>query len=150
MRASLAFTGGKELAATLDKLAAAPTKRVTTEALKTGAEPIRSASARVAPRRSPQPDIADNIVISTMRAREDETAAVAVGPAEGFAYGLPLEIGSADAQAQPYMRPGFDANVGKALTAISGAFWTILARIGISRSVSAPTRPSAPGGGVGL
>lgn len=144
MKPTITFSGGKELAATLARLAEAPTKRVTTEALTEGAEPIRAAASRLAPRRSPHPDLADHIVVSTQRIKHEETAAVAIGPADGFAYGLPLEIGAAHAPAQPYLRPAFDGNVGKALTTITGAFWTILARMGIARSVSAP---SAPGDG---
>lgn len=146
----LEFIGGKELAATLSRLAEAANKRVATEALRAGAEPIRGAAARLAPRRSPQPDVADHIVVSTQRARADETAAVAIGPERGFAYGLPLEIGSAHAPAQPYLRPAFDGQHGQALTTVRDALWTVLARFGVSRSVSAPTRPSAPSGGTGL
>lgn len=150
MKTTLRFEGGQELAETLLTLSERAGKRVSGEALKAGAEPIRAAAAGAAPRRAPKPDLADHIVVTTQRVRADETAAAAVGPAKGFDYGLPQEIGTAFHPAQPFMRPAFDAKVRAALEVIRAAYWTALSAVGVSRSVSAPSRPSGPEGGGGL
>lgn len=141
------FEGGQQLSATLQRLSERANKRVSLDALKMGAEPIRAMAERSAPRRSPKPDLADNIGVSTRRATEDETAAVAVGPVRGYAYGLPQEIGTVFHPAQPFMRPAFDARWRAALEAIRAAYWTALAAVGVGQSVSAPSRPSSPDGG---
>jgi HK97 gp10 family phage protein len=141
------FEGGKELAAALAKLSEKANKRNTTEALKFGGEVIRSTAARNAPRLSPKPDLADNIVMSNQRVRGDETSAVSIGPSEGFAYGLPLEIGTAHHAARPFMRPAFDAKFGEALDRVRQEFWRLLAAAGVRRFTSSPSTPSAPGGG---
>lgn len=148
MNISVRFEGGKEIAEALHKLSERANKRVSTEVLQIGAEPIRETAARLAPRRAPAPDLADNIVIATQRARESETAAVSVGPSKGFGYGLPQEVGTAFHAAQPYLRPAFDARMSAALDRIRAAYWTVLASVGIGRSVSAPTRPSSDRGDV--
>lgn len=153
MKLQMRFEGGAEIADALRKLSEAAGKRVSTEALKFGAEPIRSTAARMAPRQSPKPDIADNIVIATQRAKDEETAAVSVGPAEGFAYGLPQEVGTAFHPAQPFLRPAFDSRMQAALDRIRQEYWRALAALGISRSASVSASPSEgafQSGGAGL
>jgi HK97 gp10 family phage protein len=81
-------------------------------------------------------------------ARTEDQAAIAVGPAKGYAYGLPLEIGTVHMAPHPFLRPGFDENVGKAITIVGEALWRELAGRGISRpSVLADADVEAPGGG---
>jgi HK97 gp10 family phage protein len=147
VKVDMHFEGGKELAAELAQLSEKANKRNTTEALTFGGEPIRATAARQAPRLSPKPDLADNIVISNQRLRGDETAAVAIGPAKGFAYGLPRELGTAFHGAQPFLRPAFDAKFGEALDRVRQEFWRLLAAAGIRKFTSSPSTPSSPGGG---
>lgn len=137
-----------ELAATLANLAEeGADQRVSMQALRLGAEPIRSSAARRAPRRAPTPDLADNIVIAPLSLRDDETAAVKLGPARGFAYGVPEEYGTYKHRAQPFLRPAFDSKWQESLERIRASYWAVLAKRGVSRSVSVPSFPSSPGGG---
>ncbi len=142
---TMRFEGGEELAAALAKLPAKLSKKVLVEALKGAAEPIRKAASAHAARRAPAPDLADHIGVA--KAEYGEQATVKVGPEKGFAYGLPLEIGTIDTPAQPFMRPAFDANMEKSLKLVGDAIWVELAGAGVSRSSLAPTPVEAPGGG---
>lgn len=146
MKMSMRFEGGNELASKLSKLSTRLNKRVTREALNAGAEPVRAAAARMAPRRPPQPDLADHIIVATARAQSGETAAVKVGPADVTYWGLFQELGTIHMSAQPFMRPAFDQKWQEALGIVGAAFWTALAALGISRTVSAPSTPQAPDG----
>lgn len=134
MNIKMRFAGGTELAQNLGKLATAANTTVTRNALKKGAEPIRSKAAASAPRRPPQPDLADHIVISTIKVRPGETAAIAVGPEEAYYHGLFQEIGTAFHGARPFMRPAFDTLVGTSLDLIRREMWAALERRGIVRS----------------
>ena len=141
------FSGGRDIAAKLETLSKRLNKRVTRDALTTGAEAIRGPAARNAPRRSPAPDMADNIQVMTARARPGETAAVKMGPTTHHWYAFFVEHGTMHMSAQPFMRPAFDQHWRSALEIVRDAFWTELAAVGVSRSVSAPTMPEAPDGG---
>lgn len=149
--------GGAELASALNDLPSRVSKKVMREALEVAGEPIRQGMQQLAPRRAPAPDIADHMVISTAKVEglidNDQTAAVAIGPARGFFYGLFLEYGTVFMGAKPFARPAFEAGVQKALAEIVRSTWTALASRGISRSTSAPSNISDDafqGGGEGL
>lgn len=142
---SMRFEGGKELAAELARLSTRLSKSILREALTEAAEPMRKSASSHAPRRAPAPDIADNIVIST--AKTEDQASVAMGPAKGFAYGLPLEVGTVKMPARPFMRPAFDGNVERAVTITGEVLWRELAGRGAIRTVTAATDVDAPDGG---
>lgn len=148
--------GAAELAKALDKLPLRASANVMRAALRAGAEPIRRHAQSIAPRGPGAPDIADHIGISSARAKEGEAAAVKVGPVRGFAYGLPLEIGTVHTAAQPFMRPAFDAQAAAALGAINMALRASI--IGSARVAQGPSESFAeegdepivggPGGGL--
>lgn len=153
---AMRFEGGEELARTFDQLSVGVTKRVWQGALYEGGEPIRKRGASNAPHAPGAPDIRANIVMSTVRAsRYDAAAALAIGPARGFAYGLPNEIGTFRQPARPFMRPAFDSEAPKALPIIGQALWRELAARGIQRSatvnggVSGPDAFTDSGAGLG-
>jgi HK97 gp10 family phage protein len=139
------FEGGTEIAKALATLASAVSKRILVRALAEGAEPIRQSMAAHAPRSDEAPHIADHIVISV--ARTEDQAAVAIGPAKGFAYGVPLEVGTVDTPAQPFARPAFDGNTERAQRIVGAAIWRELAGKGVSRSGSQAGSVAAPDGG---
>lgn len=143
---SIRFEGGAELAAELARLSTRLSKRLLRDALTEGAEPMRISAGSHAARRSPAPDIADNIVVST--ANTDDQAAIAMGPARRFYYGLFLENGTVKMGARPFLRPGFDGNVGRSLGIISAALWRELAGRGVNRPTAiSEAAISAPAGG---
>ena len=142
MKTTMRFEGGAELAQKLNSLSMKLSKRVIRDALERSGEPIRAGMQRSAPRAPGAPDIADNIVIGTAKMDglidNDHAAAIAIGPAKGFRYGYFIEHGTIHTRAQPFVRPAFDAGWQKALDSIRASFWTALASVGVSRSVSAP------------
>ena len=128
------MTGWKELGARLRALPDAYTRTIVIDALKEAAEPMRARMAQLAPREPGAPDLADNIGISVANrlgdvgggrweARHDEEHAVAVGPTKDFFYGLFQEYGTVHHRAQPFMRPAFDSESGKALTILTQELW---------------------------
>jgi HK97 gp10 family phage protein len=146
MKFSITFEGGAELAKALDELSVRVGRKVMREVLTEAAEPIRKAASSMAPRAPGAPDIADNIGISIPQKSQyldikSEMAVVAIGPTRGFAYGVPLELGSVDTAAQPFMRPAFDAASGKALQIVSDATWRELAGRGIQRPMASVDTP---------
>jgi HK97 gp10 family phage protein len=144
MKVSVKFEGGQELAQALAGLSTRVSRKVMREVLAEAAEPIRKAAASMAPHAPGAPDIRDNIIISVAKSSvyldlKSEVAAVAIGPRggkEGFAYGLPLEIGTINHAAQPFMRPALDSASSQALKIAGDATWRELAGRGISRSAS--------------
>lgn len=146
MKWSIKIEGGAELAAALDDLSTRVQRKVMREVLTEAAEPIRKAASRMAPRAPGAPDIADNIGISIPQKSayldlKSETAAVAIGPVQGFAYGLPQELGTIHHGAQPFMRPAFDSAAGQALQIVSDATWRELAGRGINRPIQIADGP---------
>lgn len=135
MKIGMRFEGGAELARELDRLSVRLSKKLLHEALREGAEPIRRAAATKAPRSDEAPHIADNIGIANARPG-DAMAAVSIGPVKGFAYGLPLEVGTVHHSAQPFMRPAFDIEIPESLRIISQALWRELAAKGVSRTAT--------------
>lgn len=145
MKVSWKMEGGPELAAALNGLPKRVRKNVLREVLTDVGEPMRRRMGALAPRDPGAPDLADNIVISpSTRAGVDESgvslkadefqAAVAIGPARGFFYGLYQEFGTIHHGPQPFARPAFDADAPKAVTEIGRRLWVELAGRGISRS----------------
>lgn len=148
---TMRFEGGQELERALGQLSLRLGKKILNEALREGAEPIRKAAAAKAPRSSDSEHIAENIGISNARPQQledrgDIAAAINIGPVKGFAYGLPLEIGTVKAPAQPFMRPAFDTQVDRALKIIGDAAWRELAGKGIGRfsTVATPIESEGP------
>lgn len=133
---SVKITGAADLAKRLQELPAAVSRSVQLEALKDGAEIIRSRASQLAPRSAgPGPHLADNIVIGTISAarlerqdRGSETV-VEVGPSlkpDDHFYGYFVEYGTIHQQAQPFMRPAFDTGAPMALNRILSRFWTAI------------------------
>jgi HK97 gp10 family phage protein len=130
MKVQMKVEGGAELASALNSLSMKISKRVKLEALKAGAEPIRSEMEKLAPRAPGAPDLADHIGISQAKVEglidNEQTAAVAVGPTRDFYYGLFQEMGTAFHGAQPFARPAFDGHTDSALTIIIDELWWAL------------------------
>lgn len=140
---TLKIEGGDELAAALKSLPDRVSKKAMREALLEAAEPIRAAASRLAPRRAPEPDIADHIVIAAGRS---SGVSVAVGPSKDFHYGLYLEYGTVKMSAHPFLRPAFDSTRQKVIDAMTDELWRLLAGRGILRSVTSDSVVKAPGG----
>lgn len=139
--------GASEFAANLNELSKAARKNNLYAILRPAAEPMRERAAAKVRRRSPAPDIADNIVVSlsqkTDSGRVDEfQAAVAVGPAKGFDHGRFLEFGTIYARAFPFMRPAFDGGVARAFGIIQEGIWALL-----RKANKAPTTSTFGSGG---
>jgi HK97 gp10 family phage protein len=142
----VAFEGGKELADALGQLSPRVSKKVVREALIDAAEPMRARMAQLAPRRPPQPDMADHIVISVVRGEDALETAVAVGPAKEFFYGGFQELGTAHHAAQPFARPAFDEKSPSALKAFAEAVWLALTARGVRQATTISDQPvSGPG-----
>jgi HK97 gp10 family phage protein len=127
------------------------------DALKVAAEPIRARAAAIAPRAPGLPDLADHIVIGTVRGPD---AAVAIGPEPAFFYGSFLEWGHRISEGrgdqlnpfrqagggfvapEPFMRPAFDGESQESVAIMSAELWRALAAKGRS------TRSSGGGGGL--
>lgn len=135
MKTTMRFEGGAELASHLAELSVRVQKGVLLNALKQGAEPIRTSMERLAPRSTEPPHVGDNIVIGSAR-EKGVAASVAVGPSANFEprariYPVMQELGTAFHQPQPFARPAFDSDAPKALPIISGAIWRALISRGI-------------------
>lgn len=139
--------GGAELAKALDGLSTRLTKSIVRDALYMGGEPIRKVAGENAPRRAPAPDMADHIGISNAKPREDDIAAVAIGPTKDFYYGLFQELGTIHHAAHAFMRPAFDTQAPKGLTLIGEELWRALASRGVIRTATEDTPVQSPGRG---
>jgi HK97 gp10 family phage protein len=133
MKMKVRIEGGAALARTLNALPNKVSQTIRTQALRAGAEPIRQAMSQMAPRDPGAPDLADNIVVSTVRKggvtsliSDEQTSAVAVGPEKKFFYGFFQEYGTVHHAAQPFARPAFDANVNQSIGIIMKALWAAL------------------------
>ena len=100
-------------------------------------------------KRDPEADVhvADHMVISPMTryfdpdetqfVKLDETsAAVAVGPAKGYYWGMMLEYGTTTMAPQPFARNSFDAHAASVIQGLAGALWRALTRAGAGRGAS--------------
>lgn len=153
----LRIEGGQELARNLNALPARVSRRIMNEALRDAAEPMRARMAALAPREPGAPDLADNIVVSVAqrigsteggawRPRfDDKEAAVAVGPAKNYFYGLMQEFGTVRHGAQPFARPAFSSEASKALSILTAALWTAIAGRGGIQIGTSNVPVSGPG-----
>jgi HK97 gp10 family phage protein len=150
MEISAAIDGAEEIAQHLGGLSTRLTRAIVTDALLEGGEPIRATAARLAPREPGAPDLADNIRIAAVRKRPEDdvrTFSVGIGVPRQFFYDYFQEFGTVDHGAHPFYRPALDTHAKQSIALIGAAFWRELAGRGLGRSVSAPSRPSAPSGG---
>lgn len=148
---SVRFEGGEQLARNLAQLSERASKKMLRDALREGAVPMRAAIASAAPREGGAPDIADNIVIGTSRARPGDAAAISVGPSKkprsdqpGRTFdvqGYLLEFGTLYRAATPFMSSAM-RQISAALGIIKGSIWRGLVQRGFS------TRGSGGGGGL--
>lgn len=141
MKMTVRFEGGKELAAALNSLPPRVRGSKAREVLRDAAEPMRALMGKLAPREPGPPDMADSMTISNVRkvdgARtDDKSQAVAVGPSKDAYYAKFQEFGTVHHSAQPFARPAFDSEAGKALKEIGRRLWVELAARGIGRSVT--------------
>lgn len=135
---TVTFEGGKELAATLAALPTSVSKAIQRDALSEAAEPMVAVARRLAPRRSPAPDIADNIEIGLSSKTDsfgDAYTRVAWGPVKGFFYGKFLEYGTVRMSARTFMRPAFDANTDRAMTVLTQRLWEHIQSYALARNV---------------
>ena len=142
MKTRVQITGGVELVAALKMLPTKVQRGTLFDLLRDAGEPMRQRMSELAPRRPPQPDLADHIVMSPAvkigrieggrgRARTATEAAMAVGPAKAFFYGLFLEYGTGDpgpTSAQPFARPAFDATQDEVLARLWLGLWDVIAQ----------------------
>jgi HK97 gp10 family phage protein len=142
----LDFTGGKELAEALGQLPQRVSRSVQRDALLDAAEPMRIEMGRNAPRRPPQPDLADHIIAVSVRGEDMQQVVVAVGPEKRFFYGSFIEFGTAFISARPFARPAFDRTVKDALGIFADRVWLALTARGVRRATSIDDQPvSGPG-----
>lgn len=126
---SLQFRGSDEMVAAMLKLPQAVRRQTLVQVLKDAAEPMRAGMAAEAPRSDRPPHIADNIVATSLRSYDglalaDGEAAVGIGPARGFNYGLLLELGFK--APRPFVRRVYDELRASALNAIGSGMWQAL------------------------
>ncbi len=129
------FEGGAQLAKNLSQLSERLSKELLRKALRDGGEIMRVQASRNAPYEPGKPDLRDNIGMSTARPDDAVPAAIAVGPTKAGFYGLFQEFGTAHHSAQPFLRPAFDSEQGRALAAISRSLWISLIGKGFSSRV---------------
>lgn len=145
--------GGKELAAGFAQLPPRVGKRILLAGLKEAGEPMRARMGELAPREPGAPDLADNIVISTItklgkvdgevERTDEKMAAVAVGPSKGFFYGFFQEFGTIRHGAHAFVRPAYDALWQGVIVTLGKFYWAALSK----REVLQSGRGSSSGGG---
>jgi HK97 gp10 family phage protein len=130
MKVSMTFSGGQELAKTLNALPGAVSLKVQRDALRLAAEPMRAEAAILAPRGPDAPHIAENIVIGIpskgLEDVSDEAAVVAVGPEKRYFYGAFWEFGWIHHAAHPFMRPAFDTKAPVSLSILGRELWNAI------------------------
>jgi HK97 gp10 family phage protein len=135
MKVTMKVEGAEKLAKSLETLSARVSRKVLMDALRAGAEHVRAAASRFAPREPGAPDLAENIGVSNARP-DSGNAAVAIGPTKHFFYGKFQEDGTTRHGAQPFMRPAFDSEIQNALRTIRNRVWESLAKRGVSARTS--------------
>lgn len=135
---SMRFEGGDKLAATLAGLSTRLSKQILREALKKGGGPMRTLTAQMAPRAPGAPDMADHVVIATVRDQENQ-ASVGIGmDSKEYFYDLFQERGTARHKAQPFYRPAFDEKAPEAVAIIGAELWRQLIARGFTGTRTAP------------
>lgn len=149
MKADFTVSGADDLLKRLNQLPDAVSRRVQINALRQGAEPIRSMAASLAPRdeQAGAPHLADNIIVqvpSASRADEEglfDTVAVFIGPAIQFFYGFFYEVGTAFQPARAFLRPAFESESSRSLRIIGAEMWlSIRKHLGLGGGVSTAGR----------
>ncbi len=134
---SARFEGNEQLADAFKRLAQPMRKPAIVRVLTEAAEPMRQQMAAKAPRGDVAPHIADNIVISGVRkldgvAMSESEAAVAIGPASAFFYGLFWEFGwKFHPTPHAFVRPAYDEGRAAALTAVGAGLWAEIQRAAV-------------------
>lgn len=145
---SVSFEGGDELVRELNALSTRLSRRIVTEALLEGGEPMRQFFERHAPVDPGAPDLAKNINIAAVRKQpgdNDRTSNAGIGVPRRFFYDWFQEFGTVHQQARPFYRPGFDGKVPETLGIVGAALWRELAGRGVIRTASAPAVPFGAG-----
>ena len=137
------ISGGPQFAKALQALPFNKQRGVLTAMLKKAAEPTRQRMEDLAPREAGKPDLADHILIQSVRSIDDGTelearplndseAAVAIGPAKSAFYGSFQEFGTVPHgehpghAPQPFARPAWDETQQTALRSIQEDIWARL------------------------
>lgn len=128
MSLSLRFTGGEELARTLNALPTKISRQIKRQVLIDAAEPMVAVARRGAPRRAPSPDIADNIeAVGALGGRDvygdEKDTTVSIGPVRGFFYGKFLERGTVYMSPRPFLRPAFDSQKDRTVLLVRDGLW---------------------------
>jgi HK97 gp10 family phage protein len=137
------ISGGPQFAKALQALPFNKQRGVLVSMLKKAGEPIRERMEELAPREPGKPDLADSMVIQSVRSIEevdeldvrkldDSEAAVAIGPTKAAFYGHMVEFGTAPhgnhpgTSPQPFARPAFDETQNAVLRSIQEDIWARL------------------------
>jgi HK97 gp10 family phage protein len=140
MRVEVKFTGGEELARTLNALPTKLSRQIKREALLDAAQPIVTVARRLAPREPGAPDLADNIEAVAGRGGldtfgDEKATTVAIGPVRGFFYGKFQEFGTVHHAPQPFMRPAWESQRTRTLDLIRERLWVELQAFAHARDV---------------
>jgi HK97 gp10 family phage protein len=131
---TLKFEGGVELQKALESLPSRVSKRIQYEALFHAAEPMRRTMELRAPVEPGKPDAKDTMMIRRTKSQDAHESTISIGPSKAGWYLSWQELGTAHHAPQPFARPAFDENVGRALQRLGEDIWVSLAGRGISRS----------------
>lgn len=134
---------GDDMAKLYRGLSGAVSQPIVVEALKAGAEPIRSTAAALAPRSAGKgPHLADNIIIAESKfgasgnTTDPDVSTVVIGPrhqpSDHF-YGMFQETGTANHPAHPFMRPAWDAHIRSVMKIVAQHIRNAFARVRGSR-----------------
>jgi HK97 gp10 family phage protein len=140
---TLKVEGGDKLRKTLNELPNRISRSVQRDALKQGAELLRSRVAATAPREPGAPDLAANIGIATDVRPGGGDVGVGIGVPRGFFYDWFNEFGTVKQAAKPFWRPAIDAEGPRVIKFVAAAMWDALIRRGAGSGRSS-------GGGTGL
>jgi len=160
MMVTMTLRGGEEMSRILRSLSEHLRKEVLYKMLYVAAEPMRERMAQLAPRGSeahPRGHVSghlkDNISISPVTRpteiagggsfdpADPYSAAVAIGPARGYFWGVFLEFGTVRMTPQSFARPAFDGERDSTFDDLSDQFWDAMQE-------QLPTTPSPSGTGL--
>jgi HK97 gp10 family phage protein len=156
MATTIRLEGFRELEAELEKLATpAQRKASARRALRKAAEPLVEAAQGLAPRGDSN-TLAPSISVGTRLSRRqagmhrrmfaNDRAAVEMFVGAGpLASAIAQEFGNRNHQAQPFMRPAFNAQSGQMLEALKAELWADISRA-IARAERRAARQAARAG----